>query len=140
MILDTDVCCRFMRHDKLVVRRLLDHKRYGEILRIPAIVVYEISYGIATVGGDPRFLDWTAALEKMLGLFDPASLTGDIATDAAQIQHELAVKDQQISPFDSIIAATAKWFDEPLLTFNVDHFSRVDFLKIQILADWVKEH
>jgi predicted nucleic acid-binding protein len=50
---------------------------------------------------------------------------------AGKISGKLLTRGEEIDREDCIIGATALLNDEPILTRNVDHFSRIDGLEIE---------
>jgi len=72
--------------------------------------------------------------QRLLAVLDtrptvPADET--IMRKAGKISGKLLTRGEEIDREDCIIGATALLNDEPILTRNVDHFSRIDGLEIE---------
>ena len=130
LILDSNTISYYFRGDPMVVPRL-QALRPAE-LGVPAIVEYELRYGLLRLPADsaaPRLAALARLLEPMQLLpFDSAC-----ARYAAQIRVGLETAGTPIGPHDTLIAATALRWQATLVTRNVREFSRVPGL---LWLDW----
>jgi predicted nucleic acid-binding protein len=68
--------------------------------------------------------------ERLLRPFAWMDVDAEISRVAARIRRDLRLRGLLIGDFDILIAATAMAARQPLVTDNVDHFSRVDGLQV----------
>lgn len=84
--------------------------------------------------GTDRYRQATDDLDRLLSRFDVLPISRPVATTAATI---IATLKRAGRPLDGLhdvyIAATARTRDLPVLTANVDHFDRIDDLRV---VDW----
>lgn len=98
---------------------------------VPAIVVYEISYGISK---SARVAENRAALEEFLSLdVQIWSFDRDDAIEAGDIRASLERTGTIIGAYDILIAAQARRRDALLVTGNMREFARVPGLRCE---DW----
>lgn len=126
LVLDTNTVSYYLRGDPQVMQRLqaLEPGEAG----IPAIVEYELRYGLACLPPQTRRQDSLLAVLRALRSlpFDSAC-----AEHAAVIRAELEVAGTPIGPHDVLIAATARRHGGVLVTRNVREFARVPGLRLQ---------
>jgi tRNA(fMet)-specific endonuclease VapC len=129
--LDTNVVIGIMtgRSMKSAVR-LQDEVGRGTRVLVPAIVIYELRFGIAKSAHH-------AANERALDLFlapleTPSFDTVD-AAEAADIRAGLHRRGTPIGPYDILIAAQARRHGATVVTGNIREFRRVPALTVQ---DW----
>lgn len=130
LILDSNTISYYFRGDPQVVPRL-QAMRPAE-LGVPAIVEYELRYGLQRLPGDaaaPRL----AALVQLLRPMQLLPFDSECAVHAARIRAELEAAGTPIGPHDTLIAATALRHQATLVTRNVREFSRVPGL---LWLDW----
>jgi len=130
VVLDTDVVIDFLHGEEPtggVVRTLIE----AEKALMTAINVYELWAGAKAVPLRRRLDD----------LFEDVPclpLTLDAAKKAGEIAMLLKKQGREIGAGDSLIAGVCLSLDLPLLTRNVEHFSRIKGLKVlspQVLAE-----
>lgn len=129
-VLDTNTISYFMRGDPQVVPRLRDLP--PDEIGVPAIVVYELRYGLARLPAEaaaPRL----SALETLLAPMSVLDFDAACAEHAARIRAHLESQGQPIGPHDVLIAGTALRHDAVLITRNLREFSRVPDLH---LVNW----
>lgn len=118
---------RASRVRERLVQSLVD----GEIVGLPAIVLYEIWYGIKK-SARPRqnagHLADFLALDIIAWPFEP-----DDAEEAGDIRATLERAGTPIGPYDILIAAQARRRNALLVTANEREFARVPGLKVE---DW----
>jgi tRNA(fMet)-specific endonuclease VapC len=128
LILDSNTISYYFRGDPQVVPRL-QALRPAE-LGVPAIVEYELQYGLLRLPADaaaPRLKALAALLRPMQRLpFDAGC-----AAHAARLRADLEALGTPIGPHDTLIAATALHHQSTLITRNVREFGRVPGLHWQ---------
>ena len=128
--LDSNTISYYFRGDPLVVARL--HALKPGDVAVPAIVVYELRYGLRRLPAQataPRL----AALEKFLSPVQILSFDAVCADAAADIRIDLERQGTPIGPHDLLIAATARRHGATIVTRNVREFARVARLD---LVNW----
>lgn len=130
--LDTNVVIAAINKRAPQVRgHLLRYLAEGTIVGIPAIVLFEMWYGIKK-SARPR--ENASHLSAFLTLdVTPWPFEMDDAEEAADIRAELARAGTPIGPYDILIAAQARRRHAILATANQREFARVPGLR---LANW----
>ena len=129
-ILDSNTISYYFRGDPQVVPRMQAIRPAD--LRVPAIVEYELQYGLLRLPPEaaaPRL----AALKQLLQPMQMLPFDSECAAEAARIRAELEAAGTPIGPHDTLIAATAMRYQGTLVTRNVREFSRVMGLR---WVDW----
>ncbi|MDL5363436.1 type II toxin-antitoxin system VapC family toxin [Halalkalicoccus sp. NIPERK01] len=113
------------------VRKLDDAGRHA----ISIVSVTELQLGIEKQYGDDDSRDEaTEEFERLLSRFEILPLTRPIATDAATIIADLQRRGEPLHDLhDVYIGATARTERLAVLTANVDHFDRMDDVRV---IDW----
>jgi tRNA(fMet)-specific endonuclease VapC len=130
--LDTNVVIFALNRRKpQIVARLSAELRAGTTLIVPAVVRFELEYGIAKSGRQEQS---RLSLETLLatGFEQPPFDTAD-AHEAAGIRASLEAAGTPIGPFDYLIAAQARRRGAVLVTLNRREFERVSGLMV---TDW----
>lgn len=130
-ILDSNTISYYFRGDPCVVPRMQAVRPAD--LGVPAIVEYELRYGLMRLPGlaaEPRL----KALEQLLRPMQILPFDSECAVHAARIRATLEAAGKPIGPHDTLIAATALRYQAPLVTRNSREFSRVPGLQ------WVNWH
>ena len=125
-VLDTNTLIYFFKGMGRVSGNLLA-KSPNEI-GIPAIVLYELEYGIVKSSSPEKRIEQLHALCALITIL-PFSLRE--AKIAASIRFDLEQKGQPIGHYDVLIAATALQQNGVLVTCNTREFSRIETLKIE---------
>jgi tRNA(fMet)-specific endonuclease VapC len=114
-----------------IATRLDNELRAGTALIVPAIVLFELDYGIAK---SDRAEQARALLDVFLsaGIGKPAFDIED-AREAADIRAFLERQGTPIGPFDCLVAAQARRRGAALVTLNRREFERVPGL---LVTDW----
>ena len=128
-ILDTNTLIYFFKGIGRVADNLLavSPKDIG----IPAVVLYELEYGIARSTSPKKR---TKQLEELCALVDVLNFGNEEAKASARIRASLEKKGTPIGPYDVMIAGTALSRQGILVTSNTKEFRRVS--KLQII-DWL---
>ena len=124
--LDTDTIAYFLRGEGRVAERLLAQK--PSAVAVPAIVVYEIEYGLARADANPARRAAAAALLAPLRIlpFDEAA-----AREAGRLRARLEAAGRPVGPADLMIAATVRAHGCTLVTRNVAEFARIEGLAVE---------
>jgi tRNA(fMet)-specific endonuclease VapC len=125
--LDTNTVSYFMRGEGRVAQQLA--ATAPAQLALPAIVAYEVRFGLQRLARHPQL----RAFEKMLEVVSVLSFDAEAAAHAADIRAVLESAGNPIGPHDVLIAATARRHGRILVTHNTREFSRVPGL---LLEDW----
>ena len=128
-ILDTNTLIYFFKGLGNVADNLLavSPKDIG----IPAVVLYELEYGIAKSSSPKKR---TKQLEELCALVEVLTFGNEEAKTSATIRAVLEKKGTPIGPYDVMIAGTALSKQGVLVTSNTKEFRRVPKLKI---VDWL---
>ncbi|MBV8214595.1 MAG: type II toxin-antitoxin system VapC family toxin [Verrucomicrobia bacterium] len=125
--LDTDVCVAFLRGSSISVQDQLS--RYPRsTIRLPAIVVAELFYGLQKSVGPRRH---ATALRQFIGSFQIAEFTQNAAAHYGRIRAMLESKGQPIGANDYLVAAIVMAEKGVLVTGNVKEFKKVPNLKLE---------
>lgn len=127
-VLDSNTISYYFRGVPKVVAQL--QARAPNTLGVPAIVEYELRYGLLRLTGkaaQTRLL----ALQQLLTAMQPLPFDAECAQVAAHIRSKLEHSGQPIGPHDVLIAATALRYGGTLITRNLREFSRVPKLQCQ---------
>ena len=128
-ILDTNTLIYFFKGIGKVADNLLavSPKDIG----IPAVVLYELEYGIAKSNSPKKR---TKQLEELCALVEVLTFGNEEAKTSATIRAALEKKGTPIGPYDVMIAGTALSRQGVLVTNNTQEFRRVSKLQI---VDWL---
>lgn len=125
--LDTNTLSYFMRGEGRVAERLAATP--PQQVALPAIVVYEINFGLRRAGRRAQ-LDGFARMLQTTKVLDFDAETAD---HAARIRLQLETAGTPIGPTDLLIAAIARRHGHILVTHNLREFARVPELEFE---DW----
>ena len=132
LVLDTNTVSYYFRDESCVVQNLQATPLQN--IAIPAIVVYELQYGILRLpqaAAQPRL----KALAKFLQFLKIIDFDAEVAAHAARIRVDLESKGTPIGAHDVLIAASALSVNGQLVTRNVREFERVQGLQV---VNWFK--
>jgi tRNA(fMet)-specific endonuclease VapC len=128
-ILDTNTLIYFFKGMGNVADNLLAAS--PKDIGIPAVVLYELEYGIARSTAPRKRMK---QLEELCALVDVLPFGGEEAKASAGIRVALEKKGTPIGPYEVMIAGTALSKQGTLVTSNTKEFRRVPGLKI---IDWL---
>ncbi|MCB1949913.1 type II toxin-antitoxin system VapC family toxin [Nitrosomonas sp.] len=127
-VLDTNTLIYFFKGMGRVPENLLAKSPHE--IGIPAIVLYELEYGILKSASPKKRIEQLHALCALITVLPFSQREAKIA---AAIRFDLEQKGQPIGHYDILIAATALQQNAVLVTNNTREFSRIEILKIE---DW----
>ena len=111
--------------------RISEELQAGRTLMVPAIVRFELEYGLAK---SQRREANSAILATLLARgFEQPAFDLDDAAEAGDIRATLEAKGAPIGPYDLLIAAQARRRGAALVTLNRREFERVPGLMV---TDW----
>jgi predicted nucleic acid-binding protein len=121
VLVDTDVLVSYLRgNDK--THSIIKELRKDDFLCISPITISELYAGVR-----PHEVDRMVDLIASMYILD---LTTDIAVGAGIRRNQYRRKGITLSCMDSLIAATAIYYNCITLTFNVKHFPGVELFKV----------
>lgn len=125
-VLDTNSFIYFFKGQGRVPERLL--ATAPSEIAMPAIVLHELEYGIATRSQSPQR---RAQLNAILTIVRVIPFDSRAARAAAEIRADLRARGKPIGPFDMLIAGTALSRGAIVVTRNVNEFERVRGLRVE---------
>ena len=128
-ILDTNTLIYFFKGIGRVADNLLAMS--PKDIGIPAVVIYELEYGIAKSSSPKKR---TKQLEELCALVEVLTFGNKEAKTSATIRAVLEKKGTPIGPYDVMIAGTVLSRQGVLVTNNTKEFRRVPKLQI---TDWL---
>ncbi len=125
--IDTDVLIGVLRGREPAVGRVKELEKGGAILSTTSVNMFELYYGVLKSKKVERNLN---AVRKLLERFVALDFIGGVAEKAGEVLVELEAKGRTIDSRDLFVGATALVNGYALLTENVEHFKRIDGLKL----------
>ncbi|MEA5257422.1 type II toxin-antitoxin system VapC family toxin [Arcicella aquatica] len=122
ILIDTSILIDYFRKQHKSKTLLFKLFSENESLAISVITKYELLIG----SNQQQDLFWEFLLQKLTVI----SLDEAIIDETISIKKELKVKNNEIGLADMIIAATARFNDFELATLNINHFNKVNRLRI----------
>jgi tRNA(fMet)-specific endonuclease VapC len=118
MIADTTFIIDLLRNDAAANERASDIESAHSSLYITAVSIFELWQGFRQSNSKKELLTLVSRMPFL-------NLGFEAAAEAGKIHSDLREKGQEIETPDSLLAGIAKSRNEPLLTRNVKHFSRI---------------
>jgi predicted nucleic acid-binding protein len=129
ILLDTDVCIEILRGNKKVLEK---RKEYNGSIAISFMTIGELYYGAEK----SEFKEKNNILiEEFLLTIEIIESDMDIMKRFGEIKAILKRNNELLADADIIIGATAIEKCKKLITGNIDHFIRIDNLRIE---NWIK--
>ncbi len=128
MILDTSFIIDLMKMDEGALTRHKQLIEKNESYRVSSAAIFELWSGI---GHSEKSENERFKAMKALSGMNTIALTAPMAEKAGEIHGTLAKEGKAIDNIDAMIAATALFENEVVLTRNVKHFSRVKGLRVE---------
>ena len=111
--------------------RISEELQAGRTLMVPAIVRFELEYGLAK--SQRREANRTILATLLARGFEQPAFDLDDAAEAGDIRAALEAKGAPIGPYDLLLAAQARRRGAALVTLNRREFERVPGLMV---TDW----
>lgn len=129
MIVDTNYLIALRDNEEGAKAKAMELESSGLPLRLPSIVIWEISFG---VGAGTDTIPNQRAYEKLIANKPVAPLDGNLARRAGVLMgtHRASDAKPNLDPGDSIVAATGMKYDESVLTDDGD-FESIDGLRVE---------
>ena len=127
--LDTSVIIALIRRDQKAVEKLREAVASRRRVSTTVVSLCEL-YAGAYGSRDPM-----RELEKVQGLaslLDVLHFGVNVAKKYGELANSQSMKGKPIGDFDMIIASTSLLNEEPLATRDVEHFSRVPGLEVEV--------
>lgn len=125
MILDTTYLIHLFRGRQDAFEKGVALAEEGVLQRVPAPVVFELSYGTARWGD----VDERRKLDNALRMYPVVELTDQLAEKAgvlgARADETAGADADELDTVDPMVAAVADRYEEPVLTANVGDFERL---------------
>lgn len=130
-LLDTNTVSYFFRGEGDVAARMA--RIPPAQIAIPAVVVFEIRYGLAK---NPL---WRIQVqfEELLRWVNVVPFDRGTTVHAARVRADSERRGRPLGPYDTLIAATALQFDSTLVTRNIAEFRLIEGLKLENWFDGV---
>ena len=123
VLVETSVIIRYFRTSQRQLSLFERAKRVYDRLYLSTMTIYDVEFGAARDGS-------TSDLSAVLPYVEVLEINQQVAEQAAQLRSALISQNQNIGIQDNFIAATGLVHDFPVLTYNVNHFSRVPGLQV----------
>ena len=116
-----------MRGHAGAARLLQDLLDRPDPVGISAITVMQLYHGVSRAAVPEAEAERIERALKGVATYD---LTREIAARAGRMDGELVARGEAIDPADVIVGATALYRNEPVVTRNARHFSRLKGLRL----------
>lgn len=124
--LDSDIIIDFLRKETAIVLKIKELRK-SEKLSTTAINAFELFKGVPDLSEQSRY----DAAEIFLNNVKMLKFTLSSAKKAAEIFNDLKSRGENIELTDVMIASICIENQEPILTRNTKHFSRIKELKLE---------
>jgi tRNA(fMet)-specific endonuclease VapC len=132
MILDTSFLIDVMNGDKPALSFAEEIESRGVPLRLPVQVLYELYVG---VGYSQKQEAEREQIQSVIESYPTAETTDRIAKVAGRIDGELRANGERVGANDVLIGATARQYQEPVVTGNPADFERIPEVSIRTYRD-----
>lgn len=132
MILDTSFLIDVMNGDKSALSFAEEIESRGVPLRLPVQVLYELYVG---VGYSQKQEAEREQIQSVIESYPTAETTDRIAKVAGRIDGELRANGERVGANDVLIGATARQYQEPVVTGNPEDFERIPEVSIRTYRD-----
>lgn len=131
MILDTEFLGSLVEQQPNALRAASELDAAAVPVRVPAMVVWEVYYGVANAPAEQRETLRTG-YEKLFQSFPVVEMDSTLARQAGRLRGRHARSDTlaTLDGADSAVAATARHYEEPVVTNDGD-FEDVDALDVE---------
>ncbi len=129
MILDTDILIALLKGEKDADKAMESLEQNGEQAAITMLTAYELLRG-AYISSNPQ--KNLAKVQELIANMNVLELTLQACEEASKIYRDLRKAGHLIGEFDTLIAAIAKTYVEPVMTRD-GHFKLITDIK---LSEW----
>ncbi len=129
ILLDTDVCIEILRGNEKVIDK---RKEYNDSIAISFMTIGELYFGAEKSDFKEKN---NILIEEFLLTVDIIESDIDIMKRFGEIKANLRKKNEILTDADIIIGSTALEKCEKLITGNIEHFKRIENLRIE---NWIK--
>ena len=129
MILDTDFVIDLMKKEENAVAKQQKLDEDHEVLMVTAPTIFELWTGVALLEKQDSE---KSKLLSAIGNLDTLPFNQKTAEKAGEIHGSLIKAGQEIDAVDCMIASISLLENEPLLTRNAKHFTRIRGLKVEV--------
>jgi tRNA(fMet)-specific endonuclease VapC len=129
ILLDTDVCIEILRGNKKVIEK---RKQYNEIICISFMTAAELFYGAEKSNNKENNY---SLVEEFLLTVEIIESDIEIMKRFGEIKARLFKMNEIITDADLLIGSTALEKCEKLITGNIEHFKRIENLRIE---NWIR--
>ena len=129
MILDTDFVIDLMKKEENAVAKQQKLDEDHEVLMVTAPTIFELWTGVALLEKQDSE---KSKLLSTIGNLDTLPFNQKTAEKAGEIHGSLIKAGQEIDAVDCMIASISLLENEPLLTRNAKHFTRIRGLKVEV--------
>lgn len=130
VVLDTDVLIDYMRRDAVAVRAVDSLLDSNEPVSVSVATRFELFHGVAR-SNRPEW-EHRKIARALRGVVEH-SLTPSLAGEAGLLDGRMTSEGRRLGIMDTIIAATAIFHREPLLTNNLQDFGGIPGLETRSL-------
>ncbi|MEM4781783.1 MAG: type II toxin-antitoxin system VapC family toxin [Halalkalicoccus sp.] len=128
MIVDTDVLIDLMQSDERATRTVGTLESERVPLHISSVSLFELYHSVERVGDST---DRRRRIEAVLDSKRAYPADDAVMKKAGRVDGRLTAEGRAVGMGDTVIAATAFVYEEPVLTRNVEHFERIDEVEIE---------
>lgn len=132
MILDTSFLIDIMDGDEAALAWATIIEDRDVVQRVPVPVVYELYVGVGY--SETRETEKTK-IQRVLDARPVVETTKHIAKSAGRLDGQLRRDGNRVSKIDVIIGATARHFDEPVVTGNPGDFEQIPGVEVSTYGD-----
>jgi tRNA(fMet)-specific endonuclease VapC len=128
VILDTEALVSLMQGDERTMRAVDELEDAGELLAISSVTLFELHHSLSRIRHPERR---RREIDTILESRESYPADDTVMKKAGRIDGRLAAAGEEIGMGDTIIGATALVHEQPVLTRNAEHFSRIDGLEVE---------
>jgi tRNA(fMet)-specific endonuclease VapC len=126
LLADTCLVIDLLRNDSKAWERIELLEKSGEIIKIPAITLFELHAGLART----KSVKEAERIFLLLEDQELVPLDAEAAKEAGRLYGSLGAKGQRIGALDALIAGIALRHGEAVITRNMTEFARCKGLRV----------
>lgn len=127
MILDSSFLIDLMDGDEDAISQARRIESLDAIQRIPAQAIYELFVGVGYTDTPDEEI---AKIRRVIDARPVVETTADIARMAGRLDGQLRRQGNRVAANDVLIGATARHFDEPVVTGNPSDFEPIPGVEV----------